>query len=432
MKRNRREIVLEFEKIAGEGKALGRSDGKVIFCYGVLPGETARVITTYEKKNFAEAELLEIIKPSPRRIKPAEEHYMCCSPWQVMDYSLQAEIKQQLMEEAFMQTMHIPVKADRFYAASEHFGYRTKVEYSFTGEPGNISLAFHKRGNWWQKIPLPEGCALLGQKTNMAAFAVLKKINEKKLSCEDLKTLIIRETKNTGECIASLFVTKENMDFPAPEEAGLNGFILVYSDPAISSSVTTKIIKQTGKNYLTEEILGKKISFGFDCFFQNNIPLFTEALKEMKAATFPCRKLVDLYSGVGVIGISIGDCAETLLSVEASPASAQFAPMNADQNGIKNFRHVCSLTEKADAAQFEGTDILVVDPPRSGLHQKVVRHILDLQPEKLIYLSCNPVTQGRDAALLMEKYKLSRCVGFDFYPNTPHAESLMIFERKNK
>lgn len=431
MKKKRREITLEFEKIAGEGKALGHSEGKVIFCYGVLPGETARVITKYEKKNFAEAELLEIIKPSPRRVKPAEDHYMCCSPWQVMDYSLQAEIKQQLIEEAFMQTMRIPVKLDKFYAAQEHFGYRTKVEYSFAGEPGNISLAFHKRGNWREKIQLPDGCALLGHKTNAAAFAVLKKMNEKKLSCEDVKTLIIRETKNTGECIASLFVTKEDIDFPAPDEAGLDGFILVYSDPKISSSVTTKIIKQTGKDYLTEEILGKKISFGFDCFFQNNIPLFTEALKEMKAATFPCKKLVDLYSGVGIIGLAVGDCAQTLLSVEASPASAKFAPLNAEQNGIKNFRHVCSLSEKADAGQFEGTDILVVDPPRSGLHQKVVNHILEIQPKKLIYLSCNPITQGRDASLLMEKYNLIRCAGFDFYPNTPHAESLMIFEREN-
>ena len=151
----------------------------------------------------------------------------------------------------------------------------------------------------------------------------------------------------------------------------------------------------------------------------------------MKAATFPCKKLVDLYSGVGIIGLAVGDCAQTLLSVEASPASAKFAPLNAEQNGIKNFRHVCSLSEKADAGQFEGTDILVVDPPRSGLHQKVVNHILEIQPKKLIYLSCNPITQGRDASLLMEKYNLIRCAGFDFYPNTPHAESLMIFEREN-
>ncbi|MCR4820010.1 MAG: hypothetical protein K5838_02680 [Elusimicrobiales bacterium] len=430
MRKPKREIILEFEKMAGEGKALGHSEGKVIFCYGALPGETARVITSYEKKNFAEAELLEIIKPSPKRINPKEEHYMCCSPWQTIEYSCQAELKRQLIEEAFMQSMRAPVKIDKFYKAENLFGYRTKIEYSFIGEPGKISLAFHKRGNWKQRIPLEDGCILAGSKTNAAAKAILRIINQKGLSCEDLKTLIIRETKNTDECVASLFITREDIDFPLPEQNSLNGFILVYSDPKISSSVTTKVLKQTGTDYLTEQILGKKISFGFDCFFQNNIPLFTEALKEMQNSMFPCRKFTDLYSGVGVIGLSIGSCADSLLSVEAAPASAKFAEMNARQNGISNFRHICSMTEKTDAEQLKGTDILAVDPPRSGLHPKAMNHIMEIQPKRIIYLSCNPITQGRDAAILLEKYNLMRCAGFDFYPNTPHAESLMIFDRK--
>ena len=438
MKKQRREIVLTFEKMAGEGKALGHDGGKVIFCHGVLPGEMARVITTYEKKNFAEADLLEIITPSPKRVEPKESHYLNCSPWQTMEYSFQLETKQKLMEEAFSQTMKNPPAIDKFYAAPQLFGYRTKVEYSFGGEPGNMTLAFHKRGNWWQRIPLEDGCALVGDKSNAAAMAVLKTINETRLSPSDLKTLIIRETKNTGECIAALYVTREDIDFPLPGIKGENGgnsvfdgFMLVYSDPKISSSVNTKIIKQAGKDYLTEEILGKKISFGFDCFFQNNIALFTEALKEMKAATFPCGKLADLYSGVGIIGLSIGDCAKEILSIEAAQASAKYAEMNAAANGVKNYRHICSMTEKADAVLLDGTDILVVDPPRSGLAPKVVSHLLEkLMPKRIIYLSCNPITQGRDAELLLQKYSIIRCAGFDFYPNTPHTESLMIFDRK--
>ena len=195
MKKTKREIVLTFDKIAGEGNAIGKSDGKVVFCHGVLPGEMARVITTYEKKNFAEADLIEIITPSPRRIEPRESHYLNCSPWQTMDYSLQVETKQKLMNESFIQTMKNPPHIDKFYVAEKLFGYRTKVEYSFTGDPGKISLAFHKRGNWWQKISLDCGCALVGDRSTAAANAILARINEAGLGLPDLKTLIIRETK---------------------------------------------------------------------------------------------------------------------------------------------------------------------------------------------------------------------------------------------
>ena len=122
MKKQRREIVLTFEKMAGEGKALGHDGGKVVFCHGVLPGEMSRVITTYEKKNFAEADLLEIITPSPKRVEPKESHYLNCSPWQTMEYGFQLETKQKLMEEAFVQTMKTPPAIDKFYAAPQLFG----------------------------------------------------------------------------------------------------------------------------------------------------------------------------------------------------------------------------------------------------------------------------------------------------------------------
>ena len=155
-----REIMLEFQKIVGEGKALGRSEGKVIFCYGVLPGETARVRTTFEKKNFAEAELIEIVKPSPKRVEPREDHYLSCSPWQVMDYAFQCETKKALIEDLLFQTTKDTIRLDKFYGAKDIFGYRTKIEYSFTGEPGALSFAFHKRGNYREKYLLPQGCAL--------------------------------------------------------------------------------------------------------------------------------------------------------------------------------------------------------------------------------------------------------------------------------
>lgn len=431
-----REITLEFKKIVGEGKALGRSEGKVVFCYGVLPGETARVRVTFEKKNFAEAELLEIIAPSPKRVAPKEDHYLSCSPWQVMDYGFQCETKKGLIEDLLYQTTKETIRLDKFYAARETFGYRTKIEYSFTGEPGALSFAFHKRGNYREKYLLPEGCALISPEANAAALKVLKILNGLKLSTADLKTLIIREARNPGSRVAALFMKRRDIVLPAMHIEGLAGFLAVYSDPVSSVSQVDGIVNSWGDDFVTEEILGGKFSYGFDCFFQNNTELFAEALKEIRAAVLPalppagpCGKLVDLYSGVGVIGLTLRDLAEKVYAVEASPNSAKYAALNASANGAANFEMVCSLSEKTGEDLFSGTDILVLDPPRAGLHNKVIRRIMEILPRRLIYLSCNPITQGRDAAFFLEKYKIVRAAGFDFYPNTPHAETLLVFER---
>ena len=157
--------------------------------------------------------------------------------------------------------------------------------------------------------------------------------------------------------------------------------------------------------------------------------LLAEALKEIRGAAFKCGKLVDLYSGVGVIGLHLRDLADKVLAVEASDSSAKYAALNAKDLGAKNFSMVCSLSEKMKDDLFDGTDILVLDPPRAGLHNKVIKRIMEILPKRIIYLSCNPITQGRDAAFFMEKYKIIRSAAFDFYPNTPHSETLLVFER---
>ena len=425
-----REITLEFKKIVGEGKALGRSEGKVVFCYGVLPEETARVLVTFEKKNFAEAELLEIIKPSPKRIAPREDHYLSCSPWQVMNYELQCETKKGLIEDLLYQTTKETIRLDKFYAAKEAFGYRTKIEYSFTGEPGALSFAFHKRGNYREKYLLPEGCALISPATNAAALKVLKIINDLKLSTADLKTLIIREAKNPGSRVAALYMKRQDIALPEMNVEGLDGFLAVYSNPISSMSQVDGIVNSWGNDFVTEELLWSKFSYGFDCFFQNNMDLFAEALREIRGAAFKCGKLVDLYSGVGVIGLTLRDLADKVLAVESSENSAKYAALNASANGASNFEMICSLSEKTKEDIFEGTEILVLDPPRAGLHGKVIKRIMEILPKRIIYLSCNPITQGRDAAFFLEKYKIIRAAGFDFYPNTPHAETLLVFERE--
>lgn len=430
-----KEITLEFKKIVGEGKALGRHEGKVVFAYGILPGETARVRVTVEKRNFMEAELLEVLTPSAGRIEPKEDHYISCSPWQIMNYPLQAGTKKGLVEDLLYQTTKEIIRLDKFYEAKQLFGYRTKIEYSFTGDNGKLAFAFHKRGNYRDMYVMPKGCALMSDKTNAIALEILEKLNEAGLAPADLKTLIFREAKNTGERIAVLFLKRKDIALPELKAEGLNGFITAYSNPLSPMSSADEIISAWGNDFVTEKVCDTVLSYGFDCFFQNNMELFEEALKEIRGAAFSasggkCRKLVDLYSGVGAIGLALRDLADKVYAVESVPNSVKYAALNAEQNKAGNFEILCSMMEKADASTLQGADILVLDPPRAGLHQKVVKNIMELLPGKIIYLSCNPITQGRDAAFFLEKYKLVRSAAFDFYPNTPHVETLLVFERE--
>ncbi|HOW88684.1 MAG TPA: hypothetical protein PL037_00255, partial [Elusimicrobiales bacterium] len=226
-----KEITLEFKKIVGEGKALGRHDGKVVFAYGVLPGETARVRVTMEKRNFMETEVLEVLTPSPDRVAPKEDHYLSCSPWQIMDYGLQAGTKKGLVEDLLYQTTKETIRLDKFYEASDRFGYRTKIEYSFTSVDGRLSFAFHKRGNYREMYPLPGGCALMSEGANAAALKILDALNAAGIAAQDLKTLIIREAKNTGERLAVLFLKRKDLALPELRVDGLNGFVAAYSNP---------------------------------------------------------------------------------------------------------------------------------------------------------------------------------------------------------
>jgi 23S rRNA (uracil1939-C5)-methyltransferase len=423
-----KEITLEFSKIVGEGKALGRFNGKIVFSYGVLPGETAKVAVKKEKKNFIEAELIEIIKESPMRVKPEENHYLSCSPWQIMNYELQIKTKKNLIEDFLYQMTKENIKLDNFVKAQEIFGYRTKIEYSFVELEGKLYFAFHKRGDYSQKIILDNGCKLIGDKANEIAFKILEKLNAEKLSSKQLKTLIIRKAINSEDIIASLYIKEKSINLSFKEMKDLSGFILIYSNPITSISTADEIIKVEGNDYISEKIGDMNFHYGFDCFFQNNIHLFSKLLEDIKSLNNLGRTL-DLYSGVGVIGFYLKDKIEKLTSVEFSPNSSKYAERNMRLNSIKS-EIICSASEKTEKEIFKNIDTVIVDPPRAGLHKNVIKNIMENLPENIIYISCNPITQGRDTAFFLEKYKIIKAIGYDFYPNTPHIENLLIFKRK--
>jgi len=421
-------IKLTFEKIGHNGVSIGKFRNKIVFAYGILPGEEALVKIIKNRKRFIEAELLEVLSKSPYRIEAKENHYLSCSPWQTFSYDFQIKIKKNLLKEIYLKFADYQISLNNFYPAKEIFGYRTKIEYSFLEEGEKYFLAFYKRGDYREKLKLKNGCLLIDEEANKLALDLLEKINFEKL--KNLKSLIIRKAKRTNDIHLSLLTKNRNQSFIYRNEK-LSGFVFAFSNPKSPASRFDEVLNSWGREYLKEKILNLEIFYPYNSFFQNNIELFEEALKIMIENSEDFKKIIDLYSGVGVIGLSLKEKAKEILAVDVDKNSISYAKINAEINGVKNFKTLVLPSEKISFDLLEKTDLLILDPPRSGLHRKLIDLILKTKPQSIFYLSCNPITQARDFNFLKNDYKIKGVYGFDFYPNTPHLESLLILI-KNK
>ncbi|GIW65892.1 MAG: 23S rRNA (uracil-5-)-methyltransferase RumA [Candidatus Parcubacteria bacterium] len=420
-------IIVDFEKIGENGVSIGRFNGKIVFSYGIIPGERAKIIITKEKNNFIEGELEEVIISSPYRINPKESHYLSCSPWQTFDYKLQIELKKNLLKEIFFKFSKYEIDINHFYPASQIFEYRTKIEYSFLEEKNKYFFAFYKRGSFNKKIKLKEGCLLIDREVNNIALDILDQINKKKI--KNLKSLIIRKTRRTKDCHFALLTTNKNQSFIYKNDK-ISGFALIFSNPQTSISSFDEVINFYGREYLKETILNLEINYPYNSFFQNNIELFEEALRVMIKDSEFFSKIVDLYSGVGVIGLSLKDKSKKILAIDIDNQAIFYAKLNAKLNKVKNFQAICLASEKIPLEILENTDLLILDPPRPGLHPKLIDLIIKTKPYNIFYLSCNPITQARDFNLLKDNYRLKEIYAFDFYPNTPHLECLIFLRLK--
>jgi 23S rRNA (uracil1939-C5)-methyltransferase len=248
-----------------------------------------------------------------------------------------------------------------------------------------------------------------------------------------LKTLVVRESKATGELLAMLYAKKEDIPkFAVDDIAHLAGFLVFHSTEKSPASVPTKELWRWGESMLTERVGGLELGYSWDAFFQNNIPVFETALELIRKHTPEHARVIELFSGVGSIGLSLAKDAEAVHGVEIIENAAAFAKKNALRNGIDNYVSECIPAEKMDGRLLDKKDVLVLDPPRSGLHPKTITLILEKLPPKIIYLSCNPETQARDYSALAAFYSIEVLTGFDFYPQTPHLESLLVLSLKTK
>lgn len=403
-------------KLVHGGQAIAEvPSGKKIFVWGGLPGELVNVLVTKKKRSYFEGIVTEVIEPSDDRVEPEEQKsYLSTSPWQMMSYGAELIHKDSILRESFeRESVSIPEWGE-FETVGGITGYRNKMEFGFWGDDDGLQLAHYVRGTHGkQKV---DGSILTNDFINDAAQSILQELRRLDMWGGDLKTVVIRSSKET-QVVAALFMKKEldMSEFNLP--SNLKGIDFYYSNPDSPASVPTKKLYSLGDIKLCDSIMGKNITYDVMSFFQVNLPVFEKALATIKSKLGGL-PIVDLYSGVGTIGIPLG--ADTL--VESDESNIKMAKQNATGTTTK----VIHATSESAQEYITEDKILIVDPPRVGLNMKVIDRIAEVKPSQIIYLSCNPSTQARDVRLLAEFYDVSYAQGFNFFPRTPHIESLIV------
>ena len=531
MKRQPLETI-HLDKIVGGGQALGTlADGRKCFVWGGLPSETVTVRITKKKSHFVEAVVEEVILPSPDRIQPRDpDSYLSTSPWQIMPLEIEQAYKRQLIGDAF--TLHnvtLPAAID-IYCDNIAYGYRNKVEFSWYSESvvyravsqkksglvsvpklfsddtrgvnahsdrdgpfsDTLDLAFFRRGSKGKIVV--DGTSLARPAINNLARAIRDLLRHKCVVARQLKTLLVR-CDQSGSCVWQLYIKDRLPEIITADEAAklpAQGGEIIYSDPRSPASRITERLAHFGNTTLTDTILGVPFHYACEGFFQVNIPVYEQALHDMKewvpydcnsqhsgrqlghhqkkpeqhgtnsqhgssnsfsegfafpakarqerqldqlAARRPEEKDVcetgepalELYAGVGTIGLTIGGGNVTL--VEISADAVREMQRNITELGRTDARAVLAPSEQA-LDHITGKELVIVDPPRAGLHPDVIATLLQQLPSRIIYLSCNPVTQARDVALLQQHYRIAWHRGYNFFPRTPHIEHLIILDKK--
>ena len=425
------------EKIVGGGQAIGTlDDGRKAFVWGGLPKELVTIRVTKKKSHFVEGIATEIIEKSPERITPKDENsYLSTSPWQIMPMFSEQSYKASLIEEAFLlHNITLPEKI-KVFSDSVEFNYRNKVEFSWFGdktdddEKETLDLAFFKRGGKGKVVV--DRTSLTHPSINKLAIEIRDLLRTKPIVARQLKTLLIRSDQQ-GNAVWQLYVKDKIENLISEDEAKLlsaKGGEIIYSDPKSPASRITERLNKFGDTTLSDTILGVAFNYACEGFFQVNIPVYEKALSDMKAWIDCNEKLptLDLYSGVGTIGLTIGGDDVTLVEInEHAVAEMQ---RNIAKLNRPNAKAILAPSEKS-LEYITGEQIIIVDPPRAGLHSDVTNRLLETEPPRIIYLSCNPVTQARDVSLLQEKYKIVHHQGYNFFPRTPHIEHLVVLDRK--
>jgi len=443
--RKGQEVEVTIDALAHGGAGVGRAEGFVVFVRDAMPGDRVRASIQKAKRSFAEATLIELLDPSPERIEPRSAHPG--APWQVLPYERQLEEKQRQVSDALARLGGFddpPVQP--IVPAVDPWRYRNKVEYSFGSSEDGVVLGFHRAGRWDVIDPV-ETDILASERVDAVREAAQAFCRERGLEAYDrerhtglLRNLVVREGRRTGTVQARL-VTSPGA-FPADELAAALPAESVLWTRAEGVAETTrdgKTRKLKGQDALEEQLdlVGTRLRFKVspDAFFQTNTEMaeILYGIATEAAGLNGRQRVFDLYCGIGTIALALALESREVVGVEVVERAVADAISNARLNAVDNARFYAGDVRTAlrPLLEEEGrADVVVIDPPRAGLSQKVVRRVLEIEAEKIVYVSCNPTTLAPNARQIVEAgYTLKNVRPVDMFPQTPHIEAVALLER---
>ncbi len=393
---------IEIEKLIPGGQALGTlENGKKIMLWGTLPGEiVTKVRVTKEKSSYCEGVAEEIAQKSEQRIEPKDECYLATSPWQIMTYEYELEQKFAILEEIYHQAkINLnEAKINPVQTDGQDFHYRNKMEYALYYDHADEKIypAFHGRGSH-RKVPVVQS-SLEHPEIWQRAVEIIDELNTRGEDARKYQSLLLR-CDQSGNVSGGLYENHK----PHQAFASLNDIIM-----------------------------DETYTYSPNGFFQINLPVYEMALREIKGWV-KTDDVLDLYSGVGTIGLSVARN-KNLVLVECDKSAYRELEANVEKVKLSSnsSAHITPVLAKSeDALEYIAPgQTVIVDPPRAGCMPEVIARFRIAEPKTIIYLSCNPVTQARDISKLLDIYNIVSVTPYNFFPRTPHLENLVILEHK--
>ncbi len=453
-------LELRIDKLIFGGKGLARVNGLAIFVERAVPGDKVRVRVFKKKKNHAEARVVELIDPSPFRVKPPCRYCGFCGgcTWQFLDYEKQLFFKREYVVESLEHIGQLrSVLVHPIIPSEKIFAYRNKMEFSFSDRrwllpeelsrkdiPKDFALGLHVPGTF-DKVLDTEACLLLPDTGNKILRAVRDYVRESGIPPYGLKShkgfwrfLMLRHGASQDKWMVNIVTSEEQRPWVQPLAN------LLYQEYENITSVVNNIntrkagiavgqweILLAGQPFISDRIAGFEFEISANSFFQTNTAGTARLYETVKAYAGLTGKeaVVDLYSGTGTISIFLSDCARKVIGIEISEGAVQDAQKNCQKNGIRNCQFICKDIKEGLKDITDRPEVLVIDPPRAGMHRDVVKAVCRLSPDRIVYLSCNPPTLARDLGLLKEEYHVVEVQPVDMFPHTYHVESVARLER---
>ncbi len=457
------DVELEIESLAFGGMGVSRINEKVTFVKNAIPGQTVTARITKKRTSYLEARSLEVLTESPHFVPVKCEHFADCGgcTFQNLDYEQQVSAKELQVKDVFRRIGGFKdVDCDSIVKCEEIFHYRNKMEFTFSNqeyvpesekerEPSNFALGLHAPGRWDKILNINE-CHIQTKIAN----EILTTIKELTKDLEPynirehtgfLRNVIIRVAANTDEIMVNIVTSRDDPDLLSPVS-----HTLITQFPNITSIVNNITARKSGvsmgehqvvlhgKEYIIEKLGDYEFMISADSFFQTNTKqaekLYDIILEESQLTGSEI--VYDLFCGTGSISLFLSKHAKMVYGFELVTSAVQDAMQNAIHNKVKNAwffgGNLENLFHKnSEAKELELPDVVVVDPPRAGLHTKTIEDILEKSPKRIVYVSCNPASQARDVALLCnERYKLVKLRPVDMFPHTPHVENVASLIRK--